>query len=761
MEIPEWAAESLTKAINRLGGEKVFSLWLDYASSFSKGKKALEQKKYSEAKDYFLQAQRICKELKFPDYDPIRCMGDMYLSQGKTKEALQYFKRALAITVNLSPCMDILPNLARVVKTYLDLGENVKAFTCLSQTLKVFPILLPRGTICVLECLGHAYFEEGKSQDAIKYFRQALQQAKKLEFTPNILDNLMHIGDVYLKDGNDKKAFAYFQQALEYIRTDWHHADQDNRYASDCYARAVRAAMQCASHKNAQSDEWLLRSLCLVEESRGMDTIPQLTGYVRSLPKLLRVSTQFSMPTGLTPFPPFEPGAIVSTQTCRIQLTTNHTAQKKDSASSNVEKSDTPTKTVMPELTKEQTQIPELTTTDIAKALKPGTVAIGYFIDQDNLYNYCITKKQQDIIFITQPTKLECSVAQIQDQLKVWTTIIANFGHALAQYKGKAERLQWLQMNGTEQRSKQLNVLSSLYQLLELHRILPQIQNKCNLSRVCLLFSVDGILHGVPWTALFDGQQYLYEKVLGIHNIVSMRLLIQQKTTPLPKKISCVFSGVPYILEKDHQGVLAKHKYLSGVAQEYNTLCDMLGEKNIMGLGYGGTPEYQATPENIRRYHNKGTLFYFSGHGSSDGLHLLDIPLPDGTLASGKLTWKNLLVQKDWNFSNQMIVLLNCCLFGQLENIGKEMPEMISVLFSKGAASVLSALWEIDDQMAPIFMPEFVKNLSHNIAQGKKYPRVQAMKQAIHSLRNLGQPEKLREFDFPYFFSPFFISGIA
>ena len=186
---------------------------------------------------------------------------------------------------------------------------------------------------------------------------------------------------------------------------------------------------------------------------------------------------------------------------------------------------------------------------------------------------------------------------------------------------------------------------------------------------------------------------------------------------------------------------------LRGVRQEAMQLEQLFGDA-FLAFGYGAAAKTQARSASLKKYHNSGNLLYISAHGSQEGAILL---------LDGWTGWQQFFAENDWNFSGQIAVILACSHLGQQNAIGKELLGMISAMSSRGAPALVAALWMVDDGATAILMPLFVKYLKQNWENQVEHPRSIALKSAMDELRSLDNGK----YDVPYYFAPFFLSGLA
>lgn len=591
------------------------------------------------------------------------------------------------------------------------------------KTLQAYQVGLEEGQ--------KAYFS-GDNKKARFLYEKLQSLCKEIAF-PNH-EVLGSLGDVYFREGKNEEAFKRYTMALEEVgrkgrsqMTDREGRLDFNKYCLRSYNGAVRSALACAKEmekKDAiQAISWELEAISLLEESRGVEVNYELGQRLYEPPKIMTEDWDFLQEhCENEPFPEPDPETISESKSVRTLV---------DTETEFVEPVSFPEEEI-PAKKEERNLSGLFSLEEMKRALDEETVLIGYFLDNNTVYGYSMDIFQGKMRFLQTPHILACGLENI---LEEWKEFLAGLEEMKSNKDMGRTQLQW-------------QALTNLYNDLEIEEALQKIQEKRNLSETTLLFSPENFLHNLPFWALCDEENHcLYEKVRDIHTTISLRTLALQKNLPCKKELKCTFWGVPGIFEYDKESGKTKIKdYLMGIRTEAKRLLEILGKDRLLCFGYEGKQEYRATSERIRKLHSAGSLFYFSGHGTGHGPILLD----------GHLSWQDIVKDGHWNFSNQLTIILSSCMLGQQESIGKEMLGMISTLFSKGGSSVVSALWAVDDYTTSHLLPQFVEYLQENMAKGVSHPRAIAMKSAMKWLREW----QGGKYDSPYYFAPFFVSGL-
>lgn len=725
------------------------------------------------ALQYFKAALKFIQDLRpreIKELDKNHCLinilgriGDVHFGKEEDEEALKYFEKALAEARQLSDFLGIINNLFRIGDVYCRQKKDELAFQAFQKALKLaqnkrYSI----GVIKSLSGIGDVYLGGGKNEKSLKYFEEALAEAQKLSAPVYIISNLTHIGDLYLKQEENQKALDMYSKALDILRnTDPSQMiDMSARLhhfltLSSIYQKAMRSVIALAksleTYNSTDTSANYLTAITLLEESRSMmgsfelrkclckpidpfkEAALVIEGFSDTkhwfLLQSAHAANPFQLPTNVTK----TQGGLVDLQIQSVPMAIEdefrHLQQNEEEKFKNISLTG------------------RFTNKDLALALDAETVAIGYFVDQDDIYRYSLDLVDGEVRLLKPPHKLASTYGEVKTVIKELSQSIESYGKERASPQPKSYRL-------LEFSCIQMECLTNLYTQLAIKETLQEIGEKHNLDNTSLLICPEMLFHNIPFAALNDGATYLYEKVRDIHTTISLRILGLQRRFPLAKELRCTFFGVPGIAHYDAKENISKIEcYLPSVIEEAEKLKNILGKDKVVYFGYGGLPEYMATSSAMRKHHGAGTLFYFSGHGYSNNS---GYPRSGPVLLDGVLSYTRLMTEENqWNFGHQITVVLSSCFLGNQISLEREMFGMITALFTKGSSSVISALWGVDDEACSQFMPELVGHLRDNLLAETPHPRARAMKSAIDFLRQLDN----NRYDVPYFFAPFFICG--
>lgn len=146
--------------------------------------------------------------------------GNIYLYQGKTKEALSTFLKALEIAKNNHMAYVTGQLYQNIGVLYLNNGKTDEALVYANKAYQVFKALKKEKEMAgMLNNIGNAYYEKYDTDKALEYYKQSLEVSEKLKDSVTIAQLLNNIGAVYIDDKSDlKKGIDYLLKSLEIKR---------------------------------------------------------------------------------------------------------------------------------------------------------------------------------------------------------------------------------------------------------------------------------------------------------------------------------------------------------------------------------------------------------------------------------------------------------------------------------------------------------------------------------------------------------------
>jgi CHAT domain-containing protein len=227
-----------------------------------------------------------------------------------------------------------------------------------------------------------------------------------------------------------------------------------------------------------------------------------------------------------------------------------------------------------------------------------------------------------------------------------------------------------------------------------------------------------GLLHQIPFHALFDGERYLLER-FEISYAPSARVysLCQEKASQRSGHALVMSVADPLIpaVEKEARAV-AKH--LPGV--------EVLSDE-------------QATSDALRSASSGSSILHLACHGlfRADNPMFSSLKLHDGWLTAADVMRLDLA---------GTIVTLSACESGRNEVIAGDEPIGLTRAFlGVGASTVVVSLWLVQDEATALLMDKYYERLCSNVRP------VEALRGAQLALKD--------EYSHPYYWAPFILVG--
>jgi CHAT domain-containing protein len=229
-----------------------------------------------------------------------------------------------------------------------------------------------------------------------------------------------------------------------------------------------------------------------------------------------------------------------------------------------------------------------------------------------------------------------------------------------------------------------------------------------------------GILHSLPFHALFDGEQYLIDSYsLSYAPSASIYSLCQRRTSPSGN--SSLVLGVP-----DAQAPSIGEEVVA-VASALNSAQLFIGD---------------AATEQVLRERGPGSrLIHLATHGN----FRQDNPMFSG-IRLGQ-SFLSLVDLYQLRLPAELITLSGCATGLNVVAAGDELLGLIRGLLGAGAQCLLLALWDVHDRSTTEFMTSFYESLK------KGETKAQALQSAMKDVRT--------RYPHPYYWAPFFLAGKA
>lgn len=227
-----------------------------------------------------------------------------------------------------------------------------------------------------------------------------------------------------------------------------------------------------------------------------------------------------------------------------------------------------------------------------------------------------------------------------------------------------------------------------------------------------------GVLHYLPFQALFDGDRYLIDShTISYAPSASIFSLCQRKTecgVDPPLIMGIPDENAPYILD------------------EVQAVSKILSDANL----FVGS---KATHETLQRKGLRSRLIHIATHGT----FRQDNPMFSGIrLGAGQL---NLYDLYQLRLQAELITLSGCATGLNVVTAGDELLGLVRGLLYAGAQSVLLTLWNVHDRSTSEFMDAFYKKVKRGDSKAS------ALRNAMLDLRD--------RFPHPYYWAPFTLTG--
>jgi CHAT domain-containing protein len=201
-----------------------------------------------------------------------------------------------------------------------------------------------------------------------------------------------------------------------------------------------------------------------------------------------------------------------------------------------------------------------------------------------------------------------------------------------------------------------------------------------------------GVLHRIPFAALYDGQQYLIQKREVVVGPSASALAFCRRPITNPKAETLVVA----------HGDDGK---LPGAIAEAERVAKLLGARRLL--------EESATRARLVELAGQADVIHLATHGVAR----LDAPLFSYlSLADGHLTALDCFeLELDCS-----LVTLSACESGQAQIApGDEQLGLPRALLYAGARSVLQTLWRVDDETTAVLMEHFYSRLAAGVGRGQ------------------------------------------
>ena len=333
---------------------------------------------------------------------------------------------------------------------------------------------------------------------------------------------------------------------------------------------------------------------------------------------------------------------------------------------------------------------------DVQPELAEDTAVLEYFVARGGLLLFVVTREAVRVV------PLPGAAARLPH----WLNLLRLNNHTVA--RSQAAQRPYLVQNAQA-------LLRKLHQLL-LRPALPHLAGKKRLIVV-----PHGLLHYLPFPALYDGERYLAQD-FEVSYLPSSSLLRYYR------QVDTAVSGMA-VLGHSQAGKLP-------YALEEAARVAALGQGELY-LEDEATAAILTTRAAGKRY------IHLAAHGEfrADNALFSGISLADG--------WLTTLDVFNLRFNASLVTLSACDTGRNVISGGDELLGLMRAFLAAGAAALLLTLWAVDDRSTAVLMADFYRDLLASSGKGA------ALRQAQCRLIQSGPDQ----YAHPYFWAPFYLVG--
>jgi len=712
------------------------------------------QGRYAEALASLQQALNIAQELgdRSGEGHILNNIGEVYRAQGRHAKALATFQQALTIIQEIGDRLTEGTILNNIGGVYQAQGDYDAALTSFQQALDAYQAIENRpGEGTILNSIGATYEAQGRPAEALLNLQQALAILQEVGDQDGIAATLNNIGLAYQTQGRYDEALSSLQQALT-VRQQVGDRDGEGATLNNIgfiYQVQERPTEALKAYRQAMDVLEEIRAGAGSEQSRASFIAQFAKLYNRTIDLLHQQNKNEA--------------AFIITERGRARsfldsLSTGQVQLNDDAAVGLL---------VQEREIYAQRQVIQdnLTRAKAAISVDPAVISDleSQLTETQAAYEKiqtAITERSEQLAALIPGRSAEhiLSVAEVQNQLNEQTTLISYWSlndkilaFLITQDDFQAIPLEVSQEALTQQiisfrdfanvTEAHLDSAVTLYQWL-LEPLRPQLKTPH------LVIIPHNILHYLPFAALTDGERYLIDDY-AITTLPSASALpfIQENAaqTAVGGQRSTVVLGKPAIGEYDtvaslaidegqYQGLL---RLLSFARQEAKTIAKLYGVEPLIGEN--------ATESAVWQQVSEANILHLAAHGVFNPVAPLNSLIAlspddenDGWLTVGEVYGLDL--------NNTDLIVLSACEtnLGDLSE-GDELVGLTRAFIFAGTPSILTSLWNVDDEATSLLMERFYTHLKGGMG------KAEALRQA--------QLETREEYPNPYYWSAFVLSG--
>jgi CHAT domain-containing protein/predicted negative regulator of RcsB-dependent stress response len=650
------------------------------------------------AREGFLQFEKLGM-----GYERAKCLTNQALAlgqQGKAVRALDLLRQARTAFVNEKN--DVWPWLLDLycALVLFEQGRLGEARTCCQKALTFFQssTLGGKAVLCRL-LLARIELETGSIPRALEQCEEAMRQLATLEFPLLNYQAAFLMGQVHAAAGDSQTAYSFYQRAregLEALRSTLH-----------------RDELKIAFMKNRVQVYECLVEICLSKKRTESSTCEAFeyieTAKSRSLLELILQESQAS-PGGVTR------QSALSRRIRDLREELNwyyHRIEQEqlrfpESSQARIDDLQTQANTREKNLLRALRELPQpesravslrgfsgIPFSEIQSGLSDDTLMIEYFALGDQLIAAVLGRHKLEILPVTLLSRAAHMIQLLRFQLSKL--------HLGPEYARRFERALF--------QTTQAHLEELYRELLEPIRDHLQGQH--------LIFVPHGVLHSLPFHALFDGKQYLIDRSSVSYAPSASIYRLCQDRPKLPGN-SCLILGIP-------------DERAPSIRDEVSAVGSVMKSHVFSGE--------EATEETLRKKGANSRIVHIATHGK----FRKDNPMFSG-IRLGQ-SYLSLFDLYQLRLRCELITLSGCGTGLNVVAAGDELLGLVRGLLGGGARSLLLTLWDVHDQSTTQFMKEFYGQLQAGSTKAR------ACQSAMRTVRDL--------YSHPYYWAPFFLTGEA
>jgi tetratricopeptide (TPR) repeat protein len=179
----------------------------------------LDLARFNLALDYYIKALNLCRKLPKPEKTEASIMANIaivYSNKEEYDKAIEYFKKHLAIVNKLAIGADEKAvAYLEIANAYQSDKKDKLAKKYTDSASKFLSQCVDRYTFCLYhQIAGNIAYDASSYNEAEEHFKQAILEAKKIDYTIGLVDVLLRSGKNYMKAQKTLQAESAFKEAI-------------------------------------------------------------------------------------------------------------------------------------------------------------------------------------------------------------------------------------------------------------------------------------------------------------------------------------------------------------------------------------------------------------------------------------------------------------------------------------------------------------------------------------------------------------------